>query len=78
MDEVEQQILQCVASVFPNLETHARPMLNQETLAEWDSIAHVTLIAALSEAFDFDFEAFVQATSVARVVAKAKEQLKPS
>ena len=78
MDEIEQRVLQCLTSVFPDIEQHELKTLSQAThAAAWDSVAHVTIIAALGEAFevDFDFEAFVGATSFELVVAEVAKQL---
>jgi acyl carrier protein len=77
MDEVEQRIFHCFAAVFPDREARELVALDSATDAIWDSVAHATIIAALGEAFEFDFqfEAFADATSYGRLVAVVKEQL---
>jgi acyl carrier protein len=76
-DDIEQRVLSCLAGIFPELEPAALAQLSQDACAAWDSVAHVTMYAALGEAFaiELDFEAFAQATSFARVVAQVKAQL---
>ena len=77
MDEIEVQVVQCLAGVFPDFEPQELRRLSQATHPGWDSVAHVTMIAALGEAFetDFDFEAFAEATSFARLLEQVKQQL---
>lgn len=70
MDDVESRVRECFSAVFPDLAEDAIPTLRQETFGAWDSVAHATLIATLSETFDveLDFEAFAEATTFARVL----------
>jgi acyl carrier protein len=77
MDEVQERILECLAAVFPDVEPRELVALDAANDAIWDSVAHATIIAALGEAFelDFEFDAFADATSYARLVAVVKEQL---
>lgn len=77
MDEVEQRVSDCMASVFPDLDRPALRELSQESHAGWDSVAHVTLYAALGEAFavELDFEAFAHATTFAGVLEQVRAQV---
>jgi acyl carrier protein len=77
MDDIETQVVQCLSAVFPDLDPQALHGLSQATHPGWDSVAHVTMIAALGEAFDtdFDFEAFAEATSFERLVDQVRQQL---
>lgn len=74
MDEVEQQVAQCFALIFPDLVPAELTALSQATSQAWDSVAHVTLYAALGEAFaiELDFEAFAEATTYALVVEQVR------
>ena len=51
MTDVRARLEQCFAAVFPDLPStdiaHARP----ETVAAWDSVANVTLLAVVEEEF---------------------------
>ncbi|HET6338594.1 MAG TPA: acyl carrier protein [Polyangiales bacterium] len=77
MDDIDRRIVDCLAAVFPDLEPRELTVLDQKQNAIWDSVAHATIIAALGEEFerDFDFEAFADATTYERLVAAVKEQL---
>jgi acyl carrier protein len=77
MDDIESRIVDCLTAVFPDLEPRELASLDQRQNATWDSVAHATIVAALGEAFerDFDFEAFADATTYERLVAVVKEQL---
>lgn len=77
MDDIAQKVVECLAGVFPDLAPEELATLSQATHEAWDSVAHVTMFAALSEAFgvDIDFETFSRATSFALVVAYVREGL---
>ena len=70
MDEIEGRVLGCFANVFPGVSKTDLPRVNQASLAEWDSVLHVTLLASLAEEFDFeiDYEAAEDLRSFALVV----------
>jgi acyl carrier protein len=63
--EREARVLACFANVFPDLPAEELRTVSQASLARWDSVAHVTLLAALAEEFQLepDFEAFQEVTS---------------
>lgn len=77
MDDVEQRVLQCMSLVFPDVARDGLPALSTEAHAGWDSVAHVTLYAALEESLgvELDFEAFAHATSFDGLVAHVRDQL---
>jgi acyl carrier protein len=64
---LEARTLACFANVFPDLPADQLPTVSQASLAKWDSIAHVTLLAALSEEFHLepDFEGWQEVSSFA-------------
>ena len=68
MDEIEAQVVQCLASVLPDYDPQEPRRLGQATHPGWDSVAHVTMIAALGEAF-------AEATTFVRRVEQVKQQL---
>ena len=56
MDETRQRLAKCFQTVFPSLKTPESA--TRASLAEWDSIAEVTLLQVVSEEFDvpLDYE----------------------
>ena len=47
----KSRLVDCFATVFPSLGANQIVSLNQATLAQWDSMATVTLIALVEEEF---------------------------
>lgn len=74
MPDIEQTVRECFQNVFPKLAAHELVCMTQAAHADWDSVAHVTLIAALTEALgvELDFDAFAEATSYPEVLALAR------
>jgi acyl carrier protein len=70
MDEIESRVLECFSNVFPSVPRERLPSLSQAAVADWDSVMHVTLLAALAEEFGFeiDYEAAEDLRSFALVV----------
>lgn len=73
-----ERLVYCFEQVFPDLSRSTIPECTQSTVAAWDSIAHVTLMSLIGEAFEIeiDFEEFEDATSFASVleVVRARTQ----
>ncbi len=69
-DTQSELLIACFQKVFPNLSRAAIPHASHATLAAWDSVAHVTLLSLIGEAFslDIDFEEFEEATSFASIL----------
>ncbi len=63
-------LIDCFSKVFPNLSPAEIPNATHASLAAWDSVAHVTLLSLIGEAFsiDIDFERFEGATSFAAIL----------
>jgi acyl carrier protein len=64
------RLIRCFETVFPNVNPSDIPAATHESLAAWDSIAHVTLLSVIGEEFgiDLDFEEFEGATSFAAIL----------
>ena len=64
------RLVDCFAQVFPGLNRQDIPAATQSNVAAWDSIAQVTLLSLIGEAFaiDLDFEEFEGADSFAAVL----------
>lgn len=51
MGELQDRLLRCFSSVFPNLSPDQLCLASAQTVPEWDSLAAVTLVAVLQEEF---------------------------
>ena len=69
-NDIEARVLECFANVFPDVPREELPRVSQRSLAQWDSVAHVILLAALSEEFqmEIDYQAVEEMSSFALVV----------
>ena len=65
-----ERLVECFAQVFPGLKRDDIPAATQSNLATWDSIAQITMLSLIGEAFalDLDFEDFEHADSFAAVL----------
>jgi acyl carrier protein len=65
-----ERLTGCFEIVFPNLSRSAIPAATHDSVAEWDSVAQVTLLSLVAEAFgiDIDFEEFEGSTSFAAIL----------
>ena len=73
----ESRVSQCFLNVFPNLAAADVPRASQAGLPQWDSVAHVTLLAAISEEFqiEWDDESFESLTSYLLIVDFLESQV---
>lgn len=65
MDDTKERLAQCFVLLFPDLNTSEILTANQRDIAEWDSIAAITLVNLIEEEFglQIDFEALAELTS---------------
>ena len=77
VDDVERRVLQCFSVVFDAVPREQLVELRHEDSADWDSVAHVTLLALLAEefAFEIDFEAAQEMTSFKLAVQMVRDQV---
>lgn len=77
MDDLEARVLGCFANVFPEIPRQDLLRASQASIANWDSVRQVTLLAALAEEFEFplDYEAAEEIRSFALALAFVREQL---
>lgn len=70
MADIPSRVTQCFAMVFPGLAPAEIAQASQESLAAWDSVAHITLLSAVAEEFQFELdEEFLESlTSYNRIV----------
>jgi acyl carrier protein len=52
MPEIDDRLTRCFASVFPALSAEEIRRAGVESVAAWDSLAAVTLVAVLEQEFD--------------------------
>jgi acyl carrier protein len=69
-DSYFDRLVGCFEIVFPNLNRSDIPAATHDSVAEWDSIAQVTLLSLIGEAFgiDIDFEEFEGSSSFAAIL----------
>lgn len=77
MDDIQSRVLECFANVFAAVPRDKLPYVSQASVAEWDSVMHVTLLAALAEEFgiEIDYEAAEDLQSFALVVDYVREHV---
>jgi acyl carrier protein len=51
MTETDERLHQCFEAAFPELAPEKIPLASVETVADWDSLHAVILVALLEEAF---------------------------
>jgi acyl carrier protein len=70
MNDIQTRVSQCFANVFPGVAPSDLPSASVETLARWDSVAHVTLLSAIGEEFSLDIspDDFDELTSYKSIV----------
>ena len=56
MNAMHERVALCFTHVFPGIKTDEIPSASTAALANWNSMAHVTLLSSLSEEFGVDFE----------------------
>jgi acyl carrier protein len=77
MTTIASRVSQCFLNVFPDLAAADLPRASQAGLPQWDSVAHVTLLSAISEEFqiELDDESFESLTSYLLVVDFVESQV---
>ena len=76
MSEIEQKVTECFENVFPDVPPTELQRCSQASVAAWDSLAHMTLLAAISERFeiDMDFDTPEELISFALIVDHLEER----
>jgi acyl carrier protein len=55
MNETNKRLAYCFSAVFPAIQPDEIPRASTASLAAWDSVAHITLLSAVSEEFQVEF-----------------------
>ena len=76
MTNIPSRVSQCFLNVFPGISAAELAGASPTTLAQWDSVAHVTLLSAISEEFqiELDDESFESLTSYPLIVDFVERQ----
>ena len=56
MNDIQPRLSRCFAAVFPNLPQSQITTATLDTVEGWDSVAAATLITAVEEEFDVEFD----------------------
>lgn len=56
MDETRQRLTGCFQLVFPDMPEAAIASASQATVAEWDSVAAITLVSVVEEEFGISLD----------------------
>jgi acyl carrier protein len=56
MSEQDDRLVRVFASVFPSLKAEEIRTASVETVAEWDSLASVTLVAVIQQEFGVEID----------------------
>jgi acyl carrier protein len=78
MTTIQDRVTTCFANVFPDIQPGEIPNASTASLAAWDSVAHITLLSAVSEEFGVELEPedFEELTSFVRIVDHLEKQPK--
>ena len=76
MNNIPGRVATCFANVFPEIQADEIPKASTASLAAWDSVAHITLLSAISEEFAIELapEDFEELTSYALIVDHVESQ----
>lgn len=71
------RLIECFATVFPELPPGEIPAASTGTVKNWDSIAHITLLSAIAEdlGIELDTEDFGKLTSFAAIAEFAERKI---
>ena len=56
MDELKSRLADCFRIVFPDLPDDSIATASQQTVANWDSVAAITLMNVIEEEFGFQID----------------------
>lgn len=77
MSTIPSRVTTCFLSVFPDLAEADVPRASQASVAQWDSVGHVTLLSAIAEEFkiELDDESFESLSSYLLIVDYVEGEL---
>jgi len=76
-NNVRERVIKCFETTFPTLPKSAIPSASQASVAEWDSVATVTLMNVLEDEFhtELDLEQIAKLDSFDHVCDNVEAQL---
>lgn len=80
MDDVKPKLIECFQIVFPDLKEKDIPAASQDTVAEWDSVAAITLVNVIEEQFgiEMDLDQIAELDSFEKVRAHLEQRQQPA
>ena len=77
MDNIKTNLIKCFESVFPTLSPADITAATQASVAEWDSVAAITLVNLVEEEFGItmDFDRLADLDSFDRVLGYLKKEV---
>ncbi len=77
MDTTTARLEKCFQTIFPKLAHGDVQQASVNTVPQWDSVAHVTLLTLVGEEFGIpvDFEDFEGMSSFPDILRRVQEQL---
>jgi acyl carrier protein len=80
MDDVKPKLVECFRIVFPDLKEKDIPTASQATVAEWDSVAAITLVNVIEEQFEIemDLDDVADLDSFDKVLAYLQQRQQPA
>lgn len=75
MSDLQTRLTSCFIRVFPNLPAERIPTASPQTVAEWDSIAAISLVNVIEEEFEtqIDFEYLSDLDSFDKIATYLKD-----
>ena len=71
MPDIQSRVSNCFFNVFPGLRPPDLPGASQDSVAQWDSVAHITLLSAISEEFQCELDdEFLETLTSYQVIVK--------
>ncbi len=56
MDEIRQKLINCFQVVFPDMPVDEIPAASTATVANWDSVAAITMMNVIEDEFGLDMD----------------------
>jgi acyl carrier protein len=80
MDNTEERLIKVFETVFPELSVDQIRAASQTTVANWDSVAAITLMNVMEEEFsiEIDFDRAAELSSFSEILGYVKEVVEAS
>jgi|WetSurMetagenome_2_1015567.scaffolds.fasta_scaffold243674_2 acyl carrier protein len=80
MDDIKPKLIECFQIVFPDMKEQDILRASQDTVAEWDSVAAITLVNVIEEQFEIemDLDDVADLDSFEKVLAYLQQRQQPA